>query len=572
MNNQLLRTFERNNYFFGKLLTVRDFGLEQEYHRDKVRLHTRFLHDWGVVCGLRVRSAGNPEFPWRWVLEPGLAIDACGREIIVSQPCEFDLQELLKQAGLLRLDPKQPLYLALAYHECEAEAVPVYAREQCAPQADCAPNRIIEGYSIGFTTEAPMPAVAQLCEAVKQAFEPKEGQLLPYQYIHTLDVGPEGACSVAAMDMTKAAAGSFMSELYHVTRDTATMLPVKLTDNPLHVASGAGNIWAGFSADGVAALKLNADGTYAVQTDKEQQVLDLGARHKGDYAYMVVADGEDATAVSKITAAGVVGARGALDPKHNLPADLKPREVAVTPDDKWLVIAAYHTGENQHQIAFWNIAKGAVEHKVVAGHPAKDLRTHFDGDSLGVLYVTADAAYYMDAQDQPLRQIFGGHKLVCGTLQGNFAFLGGISSDDGQWTVWVCDLTGNAQPMPIHLEEGAVIHDIDAGPAESLRVYVATSRGVAIIEAEREPAEPVDLYRVLCEQSMACPTCDPCTTEAVVLGRVTLGDEGLPMVNACDGRRIVLNAGQLTALFSCLAQAVAKAPTNNPLHRAQKEA
>lgn len=569
MNNQLLRTFERNNYFFGKLLTVRDFGLEQEYHRDKVRLHTRFLHDWGVVCGLRVRSASNTENPWRWVLEPGLAIDACGREIIVSQPCEFDLQEALKQAGMLQLDPTKPLYLALAYHECEAEAVPVYAREQCAPQADCAPNRIIEGYSIGFTTEAPLPAVAQLCEAVQQAVQPKEGKLKPYQYIHTLAVGQEGAYAVATIDLAKAAAGTGMSEVYHVTRDATALVPVKLPSNAMPMASGGGNIWAGLSADGVVALKLKADGTYAMHLEQEQ-VLDLGARHKGDYAYMVVGEPK-AAAVSKVTAGGVVGARGALDPTHNLPEELNPHRVAVTPDDKWLAIAVYHTGEKQYMIAYWNIAKGAVEHKVVADNPAQDLRTHFDGDRQGVLYVTADAAYYADAYDQPLRQIFGGHKLTCGTLQGNFAFLAGIG-DDGRWTVWVCDLTGTAQPMPIHLEDGAVIHDIDAGPAESLRVYVATSMGVAIIEAEREPAEPVDLYKVLCEQSMTCPTCDPCTTEAVVLGRITLSEQGLPAVNVCDGRRILLNAGQLTALFSCLTQAIAKAQVPNPLHRAQKEA
>jgi hypothetical protein len=36
------------------LLTADDLQREQDYHRDKARLHNRFLHGWGVVAGLTV--------------------------------------------------------------------------------------------------------------------------------------------------------------------------------------------------------------------------------------------------------------------------------------------------------------------------------------------------------------------------------------------------------------------------------------------------------------------------------------------------------------------------------------
>jgi hypothetical protein len=45
--------FTRNHYFTGKLMQVGDFDTEQRYGVDKLRLHNRVLHGWGVVCGLK---------------------------------------------------------------------------------------------------------------------------------------------------------------------------------------------------------------------------------------------------------------------------------------------------------------------------------------------------------------------------------------------------------------------------------------------------------------------------------------------------------------------------------------
>ncbi len=52
MNNANLFPFERNRYFYGKLLTVRDFEVEQRYHSGKRALLNRLVHGAGVVCGL----------------------------------------------------------------------------------------------------------------------------------------------------------------------------------------------------------------------------------------------------------------------------------------------------------------------------------------------------------------------------------------------------------------------------------------------------------------------------------------------------------------------------------------
>jgi len=82
--------FCRNNYFTGKLLTERDLTAEQRYSSDKLRLHNLALHGWGVICGLKVRS--HPNCPnLRVIVEPGLAVDPCGRFIRVLKDVEIEL-------------------------------------------------------------------------------------------------------------------------------------------------------------------------------------------------------------------------------------------------------------------------------------------------------------------------------------------------------------------------------------------------------------------------------------------------------------------------------------------------
>ena len=74
-----LRNFIRPNYFFGKQLSVEDFQREQEYHREKNRLHNRLLVGAGVVGGLRV-SVEQQEL----VVSPGVAIDCQGNELVLA--------------------------------------------------------------------------------------------------------------------------------------------------------------------------------------------------------------------------------------------------------------------------------------------------------------------------------------------------------------------------------------------------------------------------------------------------------------------------------------------------------
>ena len=73
-----LPTLRRVRFFPGQLLTAEDLQLEQEYHRERARLHNRLLHGWGVVDGFDVRSRAGTI-----VVTPGLAFDPSGDEIIL---------------------------------------------------------------------------------------------------------------------------------------------------------------------------------------------------------------------------------------------------------------------------------------------------------------------------------------------------------------------------------------------------------------------------------------------------------------------------------------------------------
>ena len=103
-----LRQFERSRFFTGQVLTADDLQREQDYHRDKTRLHNRFLHGWGVVAGLRVSIDQGVV-----VVAPGLALDCAGNELIL--PTE-------ERVSLSGLTGRQ--YVTIRYVELPTAQIP----------------------------------------------------------------------------------------------------------------------------------------------------------------------------------------------------------------------------------------------------------------------------------------------------------------------------------------------------------------------------------------------------------------------------------------------------------------
>ena len=82
----------RPYYFARALLSVDDFTSEQNYHREKQRRHNLHCHGFGVVQGLKVSTA-HKDSASTVAIEPGVAIDPAGNEIVLCTTAQLPLPE-----------------------------------------------------------------------------------------------------------------------------------------------------------------------------------------------------------------------------------------------------------------------------------------------------------------------------------------------------------------------------------------------------------------------------------------------------------------------------------------------
>jgi len=185
----------RNRFFYGKLLDVFHFELEQDYFNSKRRMLNRLVTGYGVVCGLNVLIGPDNQSV---VVTPGVDLDKCGREIIVcKQTCAFPLPAPHDSlgpgsSGSTGADPTTPAgnttttaaappvatttstpasgdngcpdtepsnynYLSICYHECMTDPSLALGGD-CDSQAMCTPGSIREGYCLKLTPGRLCPA------------------------------------------------------------------------------------------------------------------------------------------------------------------------------------------------------------------------------------------------------------------------------------------------------------------------------------------------------------------------------------------------------------------------------
>lgn len=142
-----LATPERNRYYYGKLLDVSHFELEQNYLNGKRWLLNRLIAGTGVVCGLAVTPAVNGT---RLIIDPGVAIDGWGREIVAASPSlAFDPRALTDDDGNVvgTLDGAGSVTVSICYRECGIDPAPVMIAS-CKPDGNCATSITREQYCI----------------------------------------------------------------------------------------------------------------------------------------------------------------------------------------------------------------------------------------------------------------------------------------------------------------------------------------------------------------------------------------------------------------------------------------
>ncbi len=185
----------RNRYFYGKMLDVFHFELEQEYFNRKRWLLNRLVSGYGVLCGLNVQLGSDGQ---SIVVTPGIAIDKCGHEIVVCQPSDpVPLDPPPPAPNPTTGDPAgtpgyQPpstnvpatnvsapgtalrtnvgpvpgsdgwdcgkfKHVSICYQECPSDPVPALGGD-CNTQALCSPGSIRERYRIEITDGKLSPA------------------------------------------------------------------------------------------------------------------------------------------------------------------------------------------------------------------------------------------------------------------------------------------------------------------------------------------------------------------------------------------------------------------------------
>lgn len=103
-------------------------------------------------------------------INPGVAIDCCGREIIVPEEKVVDLKEEYSP------EETDKVYVLLKYDFCEKESVPVI-NNVSACEETCCYNRILETYKIVISEETPDDCTlvdGELCEVWSDAKNPEE--------------------------------------------------------------------------------------------------------------------------------------------------------------------------------------------------------------------------------------------------------------------------------------------------------------------------------------------------------------------------------------------------------------
>jgi hypothetical protein len=170
---------ERINFFNRQLLTANDMTTENDYFLQKLRRHNRFMHGWGVVCGLPVTAAPAAGAAWRVEIGPGYALGPYGDEIFVGEAVYFDLAACLSGGATDPCEPNMIIpggagtstmaYLAIQYAECLARPVQVAYSGCGCDDEPCQYSRIRDSFQLQCLGQLPpQPAPPPtLCQVVQ---------------------------------------------------------------------------------------------------------------------------------------------------------------------------------------------------------------------------------------------------------------------------------------------------------------------------------------------------------------------------------------------------------------------
>jgi len=188
MKNTKLYPFERNKYYYGKLLSVEDFNAEQKYMNDKRRLVNRLLHGAGVVSGLGVVQLDEQTI----TVDSGMALDPTGREVVVDAPVTKKLSLINGYDSALGLSGEAYVYLCLEYSESEKEE----SHNIAAESGKISYDKIREGYTLYLSAEEPDDGLLNSGDLFEQTVTVFRDGNMRIRHIMPRCIHPDGKCEL----------------------------------------------------------------------------------------------------------------------------------------------------------------------------------------------------------------------------------------------------------------------------------------------------------------------------------------------------------------------------------------
>jgi hypothetical protein len=359
--NYKLGRFQRNHYFYGKLMAVRDFEVEQSYINEKRHLMTRVINGSGIVCGLADAEVYAEEGKVKIKFESGgLAIDCRGREIVVPAGTEKEVfvRDAQTKVNLTTVEvAAYAYYLHLEYETVYGEPVNS-ASNPSSCEETCCPNRVVEDFSvIAYRVKPTAPAV--LCpdlsgelgeetalERIKEWFRKQTSRLCSVEEesgVFLVALEAKGTISVDAGETEK-----YLS-FVHNAKLFARLLECHLSDFENPHKTDAAQVGALESIDGVSNpggdVDLAADASITVTPDIDARTITIGETHSAR------TDNPHGTTMEQLGALQSVD--GVSNPGGNvdLAAD---GAITVTPDNnaKTITIGETHSviTDNPHKV------------------------------------------------------------------------------------------------------------------------------------------------------------------------------------------------------------------------------
>jgi len=209
--------FERNNYFYGKLLKASDFKTEQKYFVNKQRLMNRLIHGVGIICGFDVLRKGPkatdlPENQIR--ITEGVALDSCGREIILPHSVDIDLSEYLKNE-----EEMQFLYVWVKYDFCGEEKVPAFIEAKASTsEDDYSYSKIKEGYRFGVGNKPPRTSENSSTTCTNKEDRVEHSERVECSITECPELSEDGVLVLAKITVRRKDGTFFVSQVDNLTR------------------------------------------------------------------------------------------------------------------------------------------------------------------------------------------------------------------------------------------------------------------------------------------------------------------------------------------------------------------